>query len=328
MNDLHFLPYFIWFLLLSLIFNDNNIEAIDHPEEFVNILAGTFTDGRKFSTGNTLPLVGLPWGFNHWSPQSIEAHRGMSTWWFSGNSHEFTWLRCTHQPSPWIGDWGWFIFGPQMADDEPNHNPMQFWEPRAAVLTPYVIDVILAPYQIRLELTPTMHGAYIRITYPEVSEKRKYFCFREAEWVEEKSGQTDNYNSEPNESAITPTRRIRGVSRDVHIERLVVSNFGMYIAIESDPHTVTNIVEVSDMICFHYPAETTSTTILIATSLISHEQASHNLKQELYSRPRVDPDAESRSEDNNGVSPPVSPPLLSRSSYDSVYQQAKDIWRM
>ena len=27
---------------------------------------GSFTDGNHFSTGNTLPLVGRPWGFNHW----------------------------------------------------------------------------------------------------------------------------------------------------------------------------------------------------------------------------------------------------------------------
>ena len=45
------------------------LQAIDNPEEFVNLLAGTFTDGQQFSTGNTLPLIGMPWGFNHWSPQ-------------------------------------------------------------------------------------------------------------------------------------------------------------------------------------------------------------------------------------------------------------------
>jgi hypothetical protein len=31
--------------------------AVENPEEFVNLLAGSFTDGQKFSTGNTLPLV-------------------------------------------------------------------------------------------------------------------------------------------------------------------------------------------------------------------------------------------------------------------------------
>ena len=64
--------------------------------------------------GNTLPLVGLPFGFNHWAPQTIDEHPASGSWWFNGNTHRLTWLRCTHQPSPWIGDWGYFAFTPQL----------------------------------------------------------------------------------------------------------------------------------------------------------------------------------------------------------------------
>ena len=109
----HFIMTF-WLLFL---------DAVSNPEEFVRPLAGSFTDGDKFSTGNTLPLIGRsqitppyltlthsfltllgrPWGFNHWSPQTKEANRFSGSWWFKGSDHVFTWLRCTHQPSPWIG---------------------------------------------------------------------------------------------------------------------------------------------------------------------------------------------------------------------------------
>jgi hypothetical protein len=34
---------------------------------------------------------------------------------FAGSQHEFHWIRCTHQPSPWIGDYGWFLMGPQVS---------------------------------------------------------------------------------------------------------------------------------------------------------------------------------------------------------------------
>ena len=34
------------------------LDAVSNPEEFVRPLAGSFTDGDKFSTGNTLPLIG------------------------------------------------------------------------------------------------------------------------------------------------------------------------------------------------------------------------------------------------------------------------------
>ena len=55
-----------------------HVISIENPEEFVNLLSGSFTDGNRISTGNTLPLVGLPWGFNHWSPQTI-ADNGQNT---------------------------------------------------------------------------------------------------------------------------------------------------------------------------------------------------------------------------------------------------------
>ena len=70
-------------LLLSIHFLLGLVVSVDNPIDFVNLLAGTFTDGQQFSTGNTLPLVGRPWGFNHWSPQTREEGRAGS-WWFNG----------------------------------------------------------------------------------------------------------------------------------------------------------------------------------------------------------------------------------------------------
>jgi putative alpha-1,2-mannosidase len=143
-----------------------SIEAVQHPEEMVNLLTGSFTDGDRFSTGNTLPLVGRPWGFNHWAPMTGELSRRVGSWWFKGSDHIFTWMRCTHQPSPWIGDWGWFVFGPQLNYGSPSRNPVHYWEPRAAVMKPYLFDATVAPFGIRIELTPTDHCAYVRTTFP------------------------------------------------------------------------------------------------------------------------------------------------------------------
>ena len=138
--------------------------AVDNPEEMVNLLTGSFTDGDRFSTGNTLPLVGRPWGFNHWAPQTRAGNRNTGSWWFKGSDHQLTWMRCTHQPSPWIGDWGWFLFGPQVGGL--TRNPVHFWEPRGAVIKPYLFDATVAPFNMRIELTPTDHGAYLRVTFP------------------------------------------------------------------------------------------------------------------------------------------------------------------
>lgn len=153
--------------------------AIENPENFVNMLAGTFTDGRSFSTGNTLPLIARPWGFNHWAPQTARQDGRSSSWWFDGNQHFFTWMRCTHQPSPWIGDWGWFLFTPIVGGF--SESPVMFWEPRGAVVKPYLFDATLAPNNVRIELVPTDHGSIFRVSFP-VEDDDKRICFNQANW--------------------------------------------------------------------------------------------------------------------------------------------------
>ncbi|KAH8068506.1 glycosyl hydrolase [Aureococcus anophagefferens] len=114
------------------------------PVEYANLLAGSFTKGDVFSTGNTMPLVGRPWGFNHWA---LQTNDGQSSWWFNGNDHEFRWIRCTHQPSPWIGDYGWFFVGPQMGGF--TTKPTGFFEPRSGRIKPHAMDFRTAPDGMR-----------------------------------------------------------------------------------------------------------------------------------------------------------------------------------
>eukprot|EP01036_Dinobryon_divergens_P029889 gene29887-39057_t len=100
------------------------LDAVSNPEEFVRPLAGSFTDGDKFSTGNTLPLIGRPWGFNHWSPQTKEANR----------------------------DWGYFVFTPILTHwgQGVTRDPEHYWEPRGAVIKPYLFDATVAPYNLQV----------------------------------------------------------------------------------------------------------------------------------------------------------------------------------
>ena len=70
------------------------------------------------------------------------------------------------------------MFGPQMGGIETN--PTMFWEPRAAEFKPHVFDARLAPDGIRVELTPTMYGAVLRVTFPEHNPRglEKRICFQ------------------------------------------------------------------------------------------------------------------------------------------------------
>jgi putative alpha-1,2-mannosidase len=227
--------------MLSMLIMD--VTAVNNPEEFVNLLAGSFTDGRSFSTGNTLPLVGMPWGFNHWAPQSKEQNARSDSWWFDGNMHEIAWMRCTHQPSPWIGDWGWFLFAPMMGDNM-ERNPKGFWEPRAAHIKPHVFDATLAPLAMRIELVPTMHAAAMRVTFPnDPSKGARRICFRELSF-----DHTDRNSNV-----------IKGRSGRVSIDRMMVSNFNMFMYAES--LTPAEVESEGDVYCFRYRQDVTSVEV-------------------------------------------------------------------
>ncbi|MEM7732903.1 MAG: glycoside hydrolase domain-containing protein, partial [Pseudomonadota bacterium] len=157
------------------------VSATD-PADQVNLLAGSFTKGDAFSTGNTMPLVGRPWGFNHWA---LQTNAGSSSWWFNGNEHEFHWIRCTHQPSPWIGDYGYFMFGPQMGPFTPR--PVGFFEPRAAFLRPYGMKFTTAPDGMEIKLAPTRHGAVLEVDFPGTLEKRVCFSGLDENWETRKN---------------------------------------------------------------------------------------------------------------------------------------------
>ena len=72
------------------------------PEEYVDILSGTHSR-FDLSHGNILPEVSLPWGFNGWSPMTDSSS---GNWWFHSDDYSLLGIRLTHQPSPWIGDYG------------------------------------------------------------------------------------------------------------------------------------------------------------------------------------------------------------------------------
>ena len=66
------------FLFVQLCF------AVKHPAEHVNTLGGTASTS-DFSTGNTLPLVARPWGFNSWAPMTADG----GSWWFHPDNKKY-----------------------------------------------------------------------------------------------------------------------------------------------------------------------------------------------------------------------------------------------
>merc|ERR1719399_302943 len=264
--------------------------AITAPVDYVNLLAGSFTRGDVFSTGNTLPLVGRPWGFNHWA---LQTNDGRSAWWFNGNDHEFKWIRCTHQPSPWIGDYGWFMLGPQMGGFAAN--PTGFFEPRAATVLPHVLDFRTAPDGMRVELAPTMHGASLRVTFPATARLEKRICIKLG------GGGNDGYE-QSNGGVDARTNRHSGA---------VGTNFAHHLRVESLTSSQFE-GRGRDCFCFSYDRGATVVEVHLATSFIGKAQASLNLQEEL--KPHDDVVEEGADEWNS---------LLSRASVDDTALSGK-----
>jgi predicted alpha-1,2-mannosidase len=129
------------------------------PLEFVNILQGTDST-KQFSHGNTLPLVGMPWGMTGWSLQN-----GPDKWFFSPNG-TMDGIRATHQPSPWMGDYSYFVLMPQTGDLRVDAKARtQNYDAATSILRPDYEKIDLKQDAITVELTGTERCGVFRMTY-------------------------------------------------------------------------------------------------------------------------------------------------------------------
>ncbi len=132
--------------------------------QYVNPLMGTLSS-FEISAGNTYPAIALPWGMNFWTPHT----RGMGDGWqYIYNDTEIRGFKQTHQPSPWINDYGCFSIMPvtgQSAFDEKNR--ASWFSHKGETATPYYYKVFLATHDVLTEIAPTERAAIFRFTYPE-----------------------------------------------------------------------------------------------------------------------------------------------------------------
>ena len=82
-------------------------ETADYTS-LVNPLMGTEST-FELSTGNTYPAIALPWGMNFWTPQTGKNGDG---WQYQYTANKIQGIKQTHQPSPWINDYGMFSIMP------------------------------------------------------------------------------------------------------------------------------------------------------------------------------------------------------------------------
>jgi predicted alpha-1,2-mannosidase len=135
--------------------------------KYVNPLVGT--DSKKeLSNGNTYPAIAMPWGMNFWTPQTNKMGDG---WCYQYAATKIRGFKQTHQPSPWINDYGAFsIFATTenlVFDEEKRES---WYSHKAEISTPHYYKTYLANYNTTVEITPTERAACFRITYPQTDK--------------------------------------------------------------------------------------------------------------------------------------------------------------
>ena len=117
---------------------------------YVNTKQGSKSVGR-YSNGNTLPLVQLPFGMTAFAPQTESDTR----WYYHPDSRSLEGIRLTHQPSPWIADYGAFVFMPQnrLLGAEGGRR-WSGYRPEEATLTPYCLKTRFLRSRADFELAP------------------------------------------------------------------------------------------------------------------------------------------------------------------------------
>ena len=134
------------------------------PVDYVSTLVGTESK-IELSTGNTYPAVAMPWGMNFWMPQTGKMGNG---WAYVYRADKIRGFKQTHQPSPWINDYGQFSILPITGKPEFDQDKRASWfSHKAEIATPYYYRVYLADYDVVAELAPTERACAMRFTYPE-----------------------------------------------------------------------------------------------------------------------------------------------------------------
>ncbi|NDV69074.1 GH92 family glycosyl hydrolase [Dysgonomonas sp. 25] len=248
------------------------------PVDYVNPLTGTLSK-YELSTGNNYPAIARPWGMNFWTPQSGKMGDG---WQYTYTADKIRGFKQTHQPSPWMNDYGQFSIMPITGKVTFDQEKRASWfSHKSETAKPYYYRVYLADYDITTEIAPTSRAAMFRFTFPE--NDKSYVIVDAFD-----RGSFVKIIPEENKIIGYTTRNSGGVPE----------NFKNYFVVQFDkPFTYKATVGDSEIRKNELEVQENHTGAIIgfatkrgevvharvASSFISHEQAERNL-QELGSK--------------------------------------------
>ena len=248
--------------------------AVKNPVDYVSTLVGTQSK-FELSTGNTYPATALPWGMNFWTPQTGKMGDG---WAYTYDADKIRGFKQTHQPSPWMNDYGQFAIMPITGGLVFDQDRRASWfSHKAEVAKPYYYKVYLADHDVTTELAPTERAVMFRFTYPKT--KNAYVVI-------------DAFDKGSYVKIIPEENKIIGYS--TKNSGGVPENFKNYFVIQFDkPFTFTSGVKENNILPNETEVQGNHTGAIIgfatqkgeivharvASSFISYEQAELNLKE-------------------------------------------------
>lgn len=260
-------------LTLALLGLGSNIATLAEPISWVdrvNPLVGTLSS-FEISTGNTYPVISRPWGMNSWTPQTGKMGDGWQYIYTAGRIRGF---KQTHQPSPWINDYGQFSIMPVVGktpvfDEEERAS---WFSHKSEFASPYLYEVYLADYDTQVRFAPSERAAAFEVHFGRMSKPEERWIIVDAFDGGSSLKQRDAYS-------------ISGISRKN--SGGVPKNFANYLTIRFKDR----IVEVKpyerrdkegkthQMLAVRLQSEGLVVPFSVASSFVSEEQALLNLRE-------------------------------------------------
>jgi predicted alpha-1,2-mannosidase len=236
--------------------------------DYVNPLQGTDSTSL-FSRGNTLPIVALPFAMAHWALQSSDAN----PWFFQPHDERLQGIRCTHQLSPWLGDYGYATFLPFNGESSPEAaERASSYRARELEIAPHSVSVRLMRYRCLMELTPTERCSVMRFTFDESGPAGVF--------IDLPGDDAEAHFDDSRRTVTALTRANRGG---------VPAGFATYYVVRCDGQTTSfDVKELKGrrVAVLRFTAQAGKpVTLRIGTSFISFDQAARNLTNEVGDKP-------------------------------------------
>jgi len=284
--------FMIFFSVVSYS-NSQIMEAVDYVNPLIGSAEAGFKDG--IDGGGTMPCVGPPFAMTNFVAQTSENKISKMPYVYEDNS--VLGFMATHQPTVWMGDYGYVSIMPQIGDLKllPKERALQYSHDDE-VSKPYYYSVIMdtGNQRIKGEITSTSRTGFFRFTYPESDEshmiiqginitenKKDFQGYLE---IDLKKNEIRGYNPERMSSHLGPDLSNFKGYFVIHIDK-VIKDFGTWNSFRNEPQVTVLGTEQKGARMGAYLSfktkENEQVKVKIATSFISIEQARKNLENEI-----------------------------------------------